>query len=218
MHHTLIKSLNKRYATKQFDSNKNISKLDLDTLVEAVRLTATSYGLQLMKLLVINNRDPKNKKLKKELLKHSFNQKQVVDANYLFVLCKENTFSFEHINNYINDISITRQTPRDTPHLLGFKEMLKKFKEQQTEEQINHWMVNQVYIALGNLLTAAALLNIDTCPMEGFNAQKFDEILELDKEGLNAVLIVPIGYADLKDKYKTTRKVRRPKEKFAIFK
>jgi len=213
MNRTLIEALNKRYATKLFDKNRKISKQNLETIIETARLTPTSYGLQLMKMVVIEDL-----KLREKLLSHSYHQQQVVDASHLLVLCSYSSFDVKHIDNYINNISKIRELDVNSKQLQGFKEMLKRFRENSNIEQLKHWMKNQQYIVLGNILTACALLNIDACPMEGFVPEKYDDILELDKEGLNSVLIIPIGYASNDDKYKNLKKVRVSTEDFVLYK
>ena len=165
MHKTLLKALNQRYATKQFDSDKKISQKDLDTLIESIRLTPTSYGLQLMKVVVVED-----KKTREELLKHSYHQHQIVDASHLIILCREKTFEISHINEYISNISTIRNI--NIEELEGFKKMLFSFKNSLTPEKQINWLNNQIYIALGNLLTSCAILDIDSCPMEGFIAKK----------------------------------------------
>ncbi len=211
MNHTLIKALNKRYATKLFDKTKKVSKENLNTIIEAARLTPTSYGLQLMKLVVVED-----VKLKEKLLPYSYHQKQVVDASHLLILCSYSSFDEEHIENYIKNISITRNI--DIQQLQRFKKMLTDFRQNNSPKNHKNWMKNQQYIVLGNILTTCALLNIDACPMEGFIPEKYDEILELDKEKLNSVLVIPIGYASKDDNYKNQKKVRLSTKDFVIFK
>jgi nitroreductase len=211
MHKTLLQALNKRYAVKQFDSTKNISQVDLDTLIESLRLTPTAYGLQLMKVVVVED-----KNLRQKLLDHSYNQQQVVDASHLIVLCRESSFEEFHVTDYITNMCKTRNLSSDD--LVGFKKMLFNFQNSVSKENHTNWMTNQIYIALGNLLTSCAILEINACPMEGFIAEKYDSILNLDKENLNSVLVIPVGYAVQNDKNKVMKKVRRPKNDFLIVK
>lgn len=211
MHKTLLEALNTRYATKQFDPNRKISEEDLLTLLEATRLTATSFGLQLMKVVVVEN-----KNLRNELYKYSYNQKQVIDASHLMVLCREKQFDFEHINQYISNIAQTRGV--NVENLAGFKKMLFDYKKSTSAADQVHWMNNQIYIALGNLLTSCALLGIDSCPMEGFITEKYNSVLNLTDDGLEAVLAIPIGYSAPEDSYKSMKKVRRSKNDFVIVK
>ena len=211
MHKTLLDSLKKRYATKLFDNSKKISPQDLETILESLRLTPTAFGLQLMKVVVVENKD-----LRKQLLPYSFNQNQIVDASHLLVLCREEKFDDRHIDNYIQNLCDCRN--QKFSDLEGFKSMLLNYKVNLTTHEIENWMTNQVYLSLGNLLTSCALLNIDTCPMEGFIPQKYNEILNLSKIGLSSVLVIPIGYSSKNDKYKSVKKVRRSKNNFVIVK
>lgn len=205
----LIDALNQRYATKIFDPEKKISEKDLSTLIEALRLTPTSYGLQLMKTIVVDNSEKRA-----ALLSHSYNQKQVVDSSHLIILCREKEVNEKHISNYINNIATTREVKHE--HLEGFESMMKSSILSMPTIKQNNWMDNQVYIALGNLLNACALLKIDSCPMEGFVSEKYDEILGLDVLNLSSVLAIPVGYRSDLDKNATTKKVRRSKEDFLI--
>tara|TARA_B100000809_G_scaffold243218_1_gene268023 strand:- start:767 stop:1402 length:636 start_codon:yes stop_codon:yes gene_type:complete len=211
MHKTLLQALNNRYATKKFNSTKKISNRDFETLIESLRLTPTSYGLQLMKVVVVEN-----KKIREELLKYSYNQKQVVDASHLIVLCREKSFDDIHISDYISNISTTRNI--ELEKLDGFKTMLSSFKESTSEKEQINWMNNQIYIALGNLLTSCAILGIDSCPMEGFQVKKYNSVLNLTNDGLEAVLTIPIGYSSSEDTYKDVKKVRRTTNDFLIVK
>jgi nitroreductase len=213
MNQTLIEALNKRYATKLFDNTKIISPKNLETIIEAARLTPTSYGLQLMKIVVV-----KNPVIRQNLLEHSYNQKQIVDASHLLVLCTHSSFNTKHIDDYINNIAKTRAQDSNSKQLQGFKQMLEGFRQNSNSEKLEKWMKNQQHIVLGNLLTCCALLDIDACPMEGFVPHKYDEILELEKENLKSVLVVPIGYASENDKYKTLKKVRLATSDFVIYK
>jgi len=213
MNHTLIKALNKRYATKLFDKTKKVSSSDLETLLDVARLTPTSYGLQLMKIVVVNDDETRQK-----LLEQSYGQKQVVDASHLLVLCSNASFDSQHINDYIENIAFTREQDINGKQLQGFKGMLEAFRNNSKPNTLDHWMKNQQYIVLGNLLSACALLNIDACPMEGFVPHKYDEILELDKDNLKSVLVLPIGYSSSEDKYKHQKKVRLALKDFVIYK
>ncbi len=211
MHKTLLRALNNRYATKQFDTEKKVSQQDIDTILESLRLTPTSFGLQLMKVIVVEN-----KITRQELLTHSYNQNQVVDASHLLVLCREKSFLDKHIDDYISNISSTREI--ELNNLAGFKTMLQNFKESTSREEQINWMNNQIYIALGNLLTSCAILGIDSCPMEGFVTEKYNTVLNLTNDQLEAVLTIPIGYSSPNDSYKSLKKVRRKKNDFVIVK
>ena len=205
----IITALNRRYATKKFDPTKKISPQNLTSLLEATRLTPTSYGLQLMKLVVVENPT-----VKAELFEHSFNQQQVKDASHVLVLCREKEIDESHIEAYISTISQTREIP--TERLDGFKNMMINSILGMSNNDRNIWMDKQVYIALGNLLTSCAVLDIDSCPMEGFKAEAYDDILNLGAHNLTSILTIPVGYRSADDHNATIKKVRRSTTDFII--
>lgn len=205
----LINALNNRYATKKFDSDKKIPKATLEAIIEAIRLTPTSYGLQLMKVVLVSD-----KSLREKLVPHAFGQSQIAESSELLILCREKEIGENHIAAYIQNIADTRSIHTD--HLAGFQNLMHKSILGLTSENQEKWMKEQVYIALGNLLTSCAILGIDACPMEGFLPQKFDEILKLNDLNLCSVLVIPIGYRAEDDKYATIEKVRRPLNEFLV--
>ena len=197
-----IKQLQWRYATKKFDKNKKLSCTKLDILKEAFNLTATSFGLQTIKLIVIED-----EAIRVPLVKHSFNQKQVLEASHLLVICIQNDISEEDINRYYDNIKSIRDTP-DTildPYRLG---LITTMKNMSVEER-QQWSKNQAYISLGNLMTVCAVEGIDSCPMEGFLPKEFDAFLELDKKKLKSVLLLPVGYRADDDLFSELEKVRK---------
>nr|MDD3719735.1 NAD(P)H-dependent oxidoreductase [Candidatus Gracilibacteria bacterium] len=197
----IIEALNWRYATKVFDKTKKVSKEDLDEIIESFILTASSYGVQPWKLLVIENQDVKN-----SLLEASYGQAQVTDCSHLLVLCRLTNIGNSHIDKYMDSTSKIRGIPRES--LSGFENLVKGFIGSLDETTKSKWAGNQVYIALGNLLTVLAMKKIDSCPMEGFVPSKYDEILNLKEKGLASVLVLPIGYRSEEDKYANLKKVR----------
>lgn len=204
-----IKQLNWRYATKKFDNNKKLSQEKLQVLKQAFNLTATSFGLQTIKLLVIEDKD-----LRTSLVKYSYSQKQVLDASHLLVICIQNNIEDLDVNTYYNNIKSIRKTP-DTilePYRLDLIKMMKKksVKEQQ------QWSRNQAYIALGNLMTVCAIEGIDACPMEGFVPNKYDAKLKLKEKNLQSVLLLPVGYRSKDDMFADFKKVRKPIEEAVI--
>lgn len=209
MNEQLIKALNTRYATKKFDASKKLDSAQVDTILEAVRLTPTSYGLQLMKIVVVE--DPA---VREKLVAHSFGQKQVSEASHLLILCREKEVDESHISNYISTISSTRNIPLENLH--GFQEMMKKSILPMAEDTRNVWMEKQVYIALGNLLTACAILNVDACPMEGFSKKDYDEVLQLHDKNLSSIVIIPIGFRANDDTNAAIKKVRRAPHDFIV--
>ncbi len=201
----LIKNLNWRYATKQFDPTKKISQDQLLQLQEAIRLSASSYGLQAYKVIIV-----KDKETKEQLLPACFNQQQIVDSSEVFVFCNYVHVNDDHIDAYVKAISEIRNIPNE--NLSGFGDYMKTTIGQFTDDQVNVWTAKQTYIALGNLLAAAGELKIDSCPMEGFDSQKVNEILDLSSKNLNAAVICPVGYRSNKDQNASLAKVRKTTE------
>ncbi|NRS88506.1 nitroreductase [Flavobacterium sp. 7E] len=206
---TLLDKQNWRYATKKYDSTKKISTADLNFLKEAVRLSASSYGLQLYKVLIIESDDVKAK-----LIAAAYGQTQITDASHIFVFANQTNVGDVEIESYIKNISETRGIPTDA--LVGFSDLMKGAVSGMTEEFKNIWTTKQTYLALGNLLNAAAELHIDATPMEGFNASQFNEILGLDKLNLNAAVIAPVGYRHNEDDTQHYKKVRKSNEDLFI--
>ncbi|NRT16389.1 nitroreductase [Flavobacterium sp. 28A] len=206
---TLLDKQNWRYATKKYDSTKKISTADLNFLKEAVRLSASSYGLQLYKVLIIESDDVKAK-----LIAAAYGQTQITDASHIFVFANQTNVGDVEIESYIKNISETRGIPTDA--LVGFSDLMKGAVSGMTEEFKNIWTTKQTYLALGNLLNAAAELHIDATPMEGFNAAQFNEILGLDKLNLNAAVIAPVGYRHNEDDTQHYKKVRKSNEDLFI--
>jgi len=183
----IIESLEWRYACKKFDSTKSLSATKINILTTAFNLTATSFGLQPIKMLVIEN-----KELQNSLIEHSFGQQQVASASHLFVICIQDYFTLDDIDTYFDLEKEVRNTPEKV--LKPYRDQLKGIFENKSTIDKQKSAINQAYIALGNLMTVCALEKIDACPMEGFNAQKYDEILELKKQNLKAVLLLPVGF------------------------
>jgi len=198
----IIEKLQWRYATKKFDNNLYISKEKLNIIKEAFNLTATSYGLQPIKLLIINN-----KVLQDSLVKHSMNQAQVAQASHLLVFCVDTNIDNNYIEAYFNRVKKIRKTPDEV--LKPFKEyLLEDFKNKSIEE-IEFWAIKQAYLAMGNLLTICAIEDIDACPMEGFDPKEYDDLLQLKAKGLHSVLVMPIGYRANDDMFADFKKVRK---------
>ena len=194
-----------RYATKKFDATKKISNKDLDVLKESIQLAATSYGLQLFKVLIVEN------KQKRDLLKPaSWGQSQIIDASHLMVFCNFTEVSEEHLNHYAGIKAKASNIPVES--LSGYMQFIQSTLEARTPEQIDSWTAKQTYIGLANLMNAAAELHIDTCPMEGFDASKYDEILGLSDKGLAAAVVCPVGYRSEEDTTQDAPKVRKSLE------
>ncbi len=195
----VIEGLKWRYATKKFDNGSTISESDIDILCDAFNLTATSYGLQPIKMYVV-----KDKAIQMKLQNAAMNQAQVGSASHILVICIESTVDATFIDNYFELF------PEKNKGILAYKDIIQDRFSGQSAENIEQWAVNQAYIALGNLMTVCASMKIDACPMEGFVPSEVDEILNLGQEGVSSVLLLPIGYRDENDKSAVRSKVRRP--------
>lgn len=204
-----IKDANWRYATKKFDASKKVTAEDLATLKEAIRLSASSYGLQPYKVFIIENPE-----LRAQLQPASWGQSQIVDASQVIVFANMTQFGATEIDAYIKNMSETRGIPTDA--LQGYGDFMKsKITELPADVKAN-WTAKQTYLALGNLLNAAAELKIDVTPMEGFEADKYNEILGLTEKGLNASVVATIGYRHEEDATQHYAKVRKSTEELFI--
>lgn len=199
----LINDLKWRYATKQFDNTQKIPEEELKQLMEVVRLAPSSYGLQLYKVLIVE--DPE---IREKLKAASWNQNQITDSTTLVVFCNFKEINDNHIDDYIKLKSETEQ--KDINKLKGYGDFMKSKVKEMTKSEKDSWTKRQTYIALGFLLTACAELKIDACPMEGFEVDKYNEILGLADQNLSASVIAAIGYRDKSDKIQYLPKVRKP--------
>ncbi|WP_417290149.1 NAD(P)H-dependent oxidoreductase [Corallibacter sp.] len=200
-----------RYATKQFDPSKIITPDKLQIIKEAFNLTATSYGLQPIKLLIV-----RTKEIKEQLKAAAFNQSQVTDASDVLVFCIDTEIDALYVEDYFKLVKEKRNTPEEI--LKPFREFLINHFEVLTQDEKLNWATKQAYLAMGNLLTVCAIEQIDACPMEGFSPEKTDEILELKKQNLKSVLLMPIGYRSEDDFMASLQKVRKPLEEMIITK
>jgi nitroreductase len=205
----IIEKLNWRYATKIFDTTKKVPEKDFDILLETLRLAPSSFGLQTWKFVVVKNID-----LREKLVAASWRQSQVKDASHLIVLCAPISFDDKNVQAFIDDIVKTRDVTSESVD--GYKKVMTDFLKRMNDEQKAQWMKNQIYIALGSLMTVAATMNIDTCPMEGFIPAQYDEILGLTKLGLRSIVVCPVGYRSENDKYASAKKVRFSKNQLVI--
>ncbi|WP_308993365.1 NAD(P)H-dependent oxidoreductase [Mariniflexile litorale] len=198
----IIKQLKWRYATKKFDVTKKVSSEKLDILKQAFNLTATSFGLQTIKLIIVESET-----LRQPLVAHAYNQKQVLEASHLLVICMQEDILDTDVVAYYDNIKSIRNTPETI--LKPYREDLVNMMETMSISQRHQWSKNQAYIALGNLMTVCAVENIDSCPMEGFSPEAIDKALQLNKMGLKSVLLLPVGYRDETDMFAGFAKVRK---------
>lgn len=202
----LIETLNWRYAAKKY-SNRKVADDNLQTILEAINLSASSAGMQPYRVYVVDNPE-----LRKKLGEGSFNL-QITEASHLLVFAAFENIDQEFISNYIQHTADVRQTPLE--HLNDFKASLESHLLNRTKEENFTWAARQAYIALSTGIIAAAHLKIDATPMEGFDNNKFDELLGLKEKGLRSVVLLSIGYRDEeKDIFSKMKKVRVPMDEF----
>ena len=201
--HQLLEALNWRYATKIFDPAKKIPADTWQTLERALVLTPTSYGLQPYQFLIIN--DPAKRA---ELLPHSWGQKQVVDASHFVVFTAKTIMTEADVDKLIQRTVEIRKLP--APEALGtYRFMMLGDVVNGPRGKIAHeWATRQTYIALGNLMTCAAVLGVDACPMEGLVPAEYDKVLNLNGSGYATVVACALGYRSPDDKYAKLPKVR----------
>lgn len=201
----LIEDLKWRYATKKYDASKKVSEEKIAQLKEAITLSASSWGLQLYKIM-----DIKDPAIRASLRPHSWDQTQITDASHLFVFCSHATVSDQDTDDYIALKSKTQGM--SVEDLKGYGDFMKMKINEKTSEQIIPWTEKQTYIALGNALAAAAALKIDSTPIEGFEPEKYNEILGLKEKGLTASVVLAIGYRHEEDATQSQPKVRKSME------
>ena len=206
---SLLDKLQWRAAIKNFDHTKKVTTQQLDALLAAVQLAPSSAGLQPYRILVVENPE-----IREKLREAANGQAQLTQSSHVIIFAAETVVDTAYAAKYIDLIAKTREIGRE--HLVGFEQTIVNMLNGLTEEQKIAWATKQAYIALGVLLSAAADLGIDACPMEGFKAGKFDEILGLSKLGLTSVVIAPIGFRSDEDVYSKMAKVRRPVEELFI--
>jgi len=201
----LLEALNWRYATKAFDPTRKIPVETWTALENSLVLSASSFGIQPYRLLVVNDRPTRER-----LLPHAWGQSQIVDASHLVVFAARTSVTAAEIDGLIARIVAIRGVPVES--LDGYRGMMSGMLLSDGFRPVApHWAARQAYIALGNLLTCAALLGVDACPMEGFVPAEFDKILDLPAHGLTAIVVCTLGYRSADDKYAKLAKVRVPK-------
>ncbi len=206
----LIQQLNWRYATKEFDPTKKLTDEQWAQVLEALRLSASSFGLQPYKFVVVEN-----PKLRAKLREASYGQPQVTDASHFIVFCRTEKIDEAYIDKFIALNAQTRGV--DLASLDGFKKMLYGFSVGMDEAGFAVWAEKQIYLAVGNLLTSCAVLGIDATPMEGLSSAQYDEILGLPAQGLHASTVaVAVGMRSSTDSLAGMKKVRFSKEDLVV--
>ncbi|MEM9119954.1 MAG: NAD(P)H-dependent oxidoreductase [Cyanobacteria bacterium P01_F01_bin.56] len=198
----VLQQLNWRYATKKFDPAKKIPDATWQALEQSLVLAPSSFGLQPWKFFVIRNPE-----IRQQLQKMAWGQSQIVDASHLVCLAIKKGVNSDDVAPYIDRIADVRQTAKE--NLQGLGNVIQGFlKEPPFPLDVDAWAARQVYIALGFFLYSAAMLGVDTCPMEGFVPAQVDELLGLPEQGYGSVVLCTAGYRAEDDKYIDMAKVR----------
>ena len=213
----IIDSLKWRYATKKFDPDKKVNDTDIATLKEAVRLTPSSYGFQLYKVIVVTDQ-----KIKDKLYKESYYQSQIRDCSHLFVFCSYKTVDSKHIDEFIDLMEQGRQQDDERAYIDKMKSKAKIMLYgtiakadigRRDKSEALHWMQKQCYLAISQLMVACADMRIDSCPFEGFSTEAYDKILDLGDKNLTSTVLLPVGYRTEDDRHQFRTKVRKPLDK-----
>lgn len=204
----LLQAFNWRYAAKKMDPTKVVHQEKVERIVEAARLAPTSSGLQPFELIVITNPE-----IRAQIKSIAWDQAQVTDCSHLLVFAAWDNYTAERINMMFD---LTNQTRGGTNE--GWENyrsmLLAKYPSRSTEENFQH-AARQAYISMGFALAAAAVEEVDSTPMEGFDSQALDKMLNLPAKGLKSVLIMPLGYRDTANDWLVNlKKVRRPRDQF----
>lgn len=203
---SVIQQLHWRYATKKFDASKTIPADIWDALVQSLVLAPSSFGIQPWKFFVVRNAE-----VRQQLLPASWNQSQVVDASHLVVFAAKTEVDGTDVDRYVAHMAEVQQT--SVENLQGYAGVVKNFiQEPPYPLNLKEWAIRQVYIALSEFMTCAAMLEVDTCPMEGFIPAQYDEILGLPEQGFSAAVLCTAGYRAADDKSADRPKVRYPEQ------
>ncbi|WP_144281503.1 NAD(P)H-dependent oxidoreductase [Chryseobacterium echinoideorum] len=205
-----LEALSRRYSVKKFNPDLKVPESILLNILESGKLSASSQGLQPYKIFVVQS----NSMLQK-LVPAFYNPSQITSCSHLIVIVSKKMIEDHYINGYFNHISEVRNIP--TEQLTSFKNSINQHISQQTENQLSNWAEKQSYIVLANLMYAAALENVDTCPMEGFRQDVLEEVLEIDSEIEKVTVTLALGYRSEEDQFQHMKKVRKPNEKLFKF-
>ena len=196
----LLEALDWRYAVKQF-SDEKITAMEVKTLLNATRLSASSYGLQPYNIIVVESDT-----IRKQLLPFSYGQEKIADSSHLIIFAAHTQVGDVTVDRYIDKHAKITNKPISDPD--NFSDHMKSALAAKTVEQKQQWAHQQAYIALGNFLTCAAMMKIDSCPMTGFEPAGYDRVLNLAGKGLTTSVICPIGRRHRNDVQALSPKVR----------
>ncbi len=205
-----LEALKQRYSVKKFEKGLQVPADILQNILEAGKLSASSLGLQPYRIIVAESDD-----IKQKLIPAFYNPTQISTCSHLLIIVSNNQIEDDYVGNYFNNIAETREIPLED--LNPFKESISKHMNTLSREEMMSWSQKQSYIVLGNLMFAAALENIDTCPMEGYKQEIIDEILQLDPQKEKVAVTLAIGYRSTEDEFQNFKKVRKPNERLFKF-
>ena len=205
-----LEALQQRYSVKKFDKEKIVPAENIKNILKAAQLSASSLGLQPYEILVVESEDVKQK-----LIPAYYNPSQISTCSHMIILVSKKNLDENYLGKYFQHISKVRDIALE--NLDPFKNTINQHVERLSAEEINFWAEKQAYIVLGNLMFAAALENVDTCPMEGFNKEKIEEILELNTENESVSVTLALGYRAEDDIFQNFKKVRKPDDKLFKF-
>ena len=203
----IIEKLGWRYATKKFNSGLNVSDSKMDILKQAIQFAPTSYGLQPFQVVFV-----KNPEVREKLKSASWGQSQITDSSVLAIFTRKKDINESEVDSFIKNIMNTRGVPKE--RLTQYEAMMKGTINSLDENQKSSWIDKQIYIALGFLLNTAAVIDVDACPMEGFDRAQYDEILGLNDT--TSVVVCALGYRDETDDYQNYKKVRKTQDELFV--
>lgn len=205
-----LEALSRRYSVKKFNPELIIPQETLLNILEAGKLAASSMGLQPYKILIVES-----KEMKEKLIPAFYNPSQISTCSHLIVISTKKTIEENYIRGYFSHISEVRDVPLENLNL--FKKSINQYITQKSQDEIFNWAEKQSYIVLANLMYAAAMENIDTCPMEGFRQNLIEEILDIDIEQEKITVTLALGFRSNEDEFQHMKKVRKPNEKLFKF-
>ena len=198
----ILDALEWRYAVKKFDDKASLTEQQILEVKKVFNLSASSYGLQPYKMIIVQNPE-----LKEKLVPASFGQQQISQSAAILVFAVRTDFGMDYIDQFFKDMSTKRQIPLE--NLEGYKNFMKGSFANKSEDEISSWATKQVYLTMGHMLASLAALQIDACPMEGLDPQAYDKILDLDAKQLKTIIAMPIGVRAPDDASATALKVRK---------
>ncbi|MFP3832345.1 NAD(P)H-dependent oxidoreductase [Chryseobacterium sp. SIMBA_028] len=204
-----LEALSRRYSVKKFN-NQIIPQETLHNILESGKLSASSLGLQPYKIIIVESEE-----MKQKMIPAFYNPSQISTCSHLVVIISKKIIEENYIHGYFNHISAVRETPLE--NLDPFKNSINQHINQKTQDEIFNWAEKQSYIVLANLMYAAAIENIDSCPMEGFRQDLIEEILNVNSETEKVTVTLALGYRSEEDHFQHMKKVRKPNEKLFKF-